>query len=89
MWYAHDASARGLLGDQCDWFSAICSCGPAFGYYPQPSKCFVVVDASCQSQAENIFGDLGINVVTGRRFLGGFIRDPAQRQDFVLQKVHQ
>lgn len=61
----------------------------ALGYNPQPSKCFVVVDSSSQSPAENTFGDLGINVVTGYWFLGGSIGDPAQRQDFVLQKVHK
>ena len=89
MWYADDASAGGLLRDLYDWLALLCSRGPAFGYSPQPSKCFVVVAAPFQHQAEDIFGDLGVRIVTGHRFLGGYIGDPAMRDDYVLQKVQQ
>ena len=39
--------------------------------------------------AREVFGDLGVQVVTGHRFLGGFIEDSGDRQNFVLQKVLQ
>ena len=72
-----------------DLLTLLCSRGPAFGYFPQPSKCFVVVAPSFVDQAKNIFGCLGVQVVTGHHFLGGYIGDMELRQDFVLQKVHQ
>ena len=87
MWYADDASAGGLLTDMYDWFSLLCSRGPAFGYTPQPSKCYVVVAAPFQCQAEDIFGKLGVKIVTGHQFLGGYIGDPLMRDDFVHQKA--
>ena len=42
LWYADDASAGRLLPDLHEWFSLVCSCGPAFGYFPEPRKfkCF-------------------------------------------------
>ena len=89
LWYADDASAGGLLSDLRDWFSLLCSRGPRYGYFPEPSKCFVVVAPSRLSLAREVFGDLGVRVVTGHRFLGGFIGDSGDRQNFVLQKVLQ
>ena len=42
IWYADDASAGGCLKDIYEWFSPLCSRGPAFGYFPEPTKSFVV-----------------------------------------------
>ena len=87
LWYADDASAGGLLEDLLIWFKLLCSRGPSFGYCPQPAKCFVVVAPSFLDHAKDIFSGLGVQVVSGHRFLGGFIGDPAQRRDFVSWKV--
>ena len=43
LWYADDASASGALPELCNWFNQLCSYGPSFGYYPEPTKSFVVV----------------------------------------------
>jgi len=74
------------LKDFYEWFDLLCSRGPAFGYFPQPSNCFVVVSPPFVKQAKSLFGCLGVKVVTGHWFLGG---DIDLRQDFVQQKVHQ
>jgi len=49
----------------------------------------VVVAAPFQRQAEDIFGRLGVKVVTSHLFLGGCIGDPLKRDEFVLQKTQQ
>jgi len=36
-----------------------------------------------------VFGGLGMHVVTGHRFLGGFIGSLSARYDYVLSKVHR
>jgi len=89
LWYADDASAGGLLKNLWEWFWLLCSRGPHFGYFPEPSKCFVVVAPSQLSLANDIFGPLCIQIVTGHRFLGGFIRDLNERRNFVIDKVLQ
>ena len=48
---------------------------------------FCCSSTSFVSQAKAVFGCLGALVITGRHFLGGYIGDVEQRQDFVLQKV--
>ena len=54
-WYADDASAGGSLRDLLDWFSLVRSHRPAFGYFPKPSKRFVVMGKHCRSEAETLF----------------------------------
>ena len=45
-WYAADASAAGTLDDLYEWFTLLCDQGPAYGYFPKPSKCVLVDDCS-------------------------------------------
>ena len=51
-------------------------------------KCFVVVAPSYRGVANIITGS-GVEIVTGHRFLGGFIGHSDDRQNFVMQKVLQ
>jgi len=44
LWYADGASAGGTLLELHDWFNLLLSHGPAFGYYPEPTKSFIVVN---------------------------------------------
>jgi len=59
LWYADNASAGGTLLELRDWFNQLCSHGPAFGYYPEPTKSFVVVNEQWMSEAAAVFGDFG------------------------------
>jgi len=78
----------GSLPDLHEWFSLLCSCVPAFGYFSEPTKSFVVVSERFKGEAEAAFGGLGVHVVTCHRFLGGFIGSLSARDDYVLSKVH-
>ena len=51
------------------------------------TKSFVVVNERWKSDAAAVFGDLGVQVVTGHRFLGGFIGSPMERDEYVMSKV--
>ena len=42
-----------------------------------------------ENEATAIFGDLGIQVVTGHRFLGGFIGNHSERNEYVRSKVRR
>ena len=57
-----------------EWFSLARKEGPKFGYVPEPSKSFLVVDVRHVSEAEEKFADLGINVVCSHTLLGKIIR---------------
>ena len=58
-----------------------------WSYYPEPTRSFVVVNERWKSDPAAVFGDLGVQVVTGHRFLGGFIGSPKERDEYVMFKV--
>ena len=89
LWYADDASVSGTLPELYNWFNQLCSYGPSFGYYPEPIKSFVVVNKQWESDAAAVFGDLGVQVVTGDRFIGGFIGSCGERDEYVMYKVNR
>ena len=64
IWYADDASACGEFSALLDWFKLLLHHRPSYGYYPNPSKCCLVVDHKSVSEATAIFSHLGIKVVT-------------------------
>ena len=82
LWYADHASAGGTLSELQNWFDLLCSHGPSFGYHTERTKSFVVVNEWWRSEAVTIFGDLGIQVVTGHRFLGGFLGSRSERDEW-------
>jgi len=89
MWYADDASACGELSHLLDWFKLLQHHGPSYGYYPNPSKCCLVVDHKSVSAATAVFGHLDIEIVTSHRFLGGFLGDSDSSAEFVTSKVQK
>ena len=61
--------------------------GPARGYYLEPTKSVLVVAPGNLSQAEEHFRGLGIRVVTGHRYLGGYIRDREVEGSWLEAKI--
>jgi len=76
------------LLELCNWFNLLHSCGPAFGYYPEPTKNFIVVNEHWRNDANTVFGDLGVQVVTGNRFLGDFIESRSEREEYVVPNTY-
>ena len=86
-WYADDSSCVGELSSVRRWFDRLLIDGPAYGYFPEPSKTVLVVGSSDLERASDLFCDLGVSVVTGSRFLGGFMGERSFAADFVSDKV--
>ena len=61
--------------------------GPARGYYPETTKSILVVAPRSVAQAEEHFRGLGIRVVTGHRYLGGFVGDADAERDWLQEKI--
>ena len=82
-WYADDSDCAAKLPKLHEWFENLCELGPAYGYYPEPQKTVVVVDELDEAVANACFGDIGVKVVRGQRYLGGFIGDPEGTKHYV------
>eukprot|EP01024_Parvocaulis_polyphysoides_P048301 TRINITY_DN4596_c0_g1_i1.p2 TRINITY_DN4596_c0_g1~~TRINITY_DN4596_c0_g1_i1.p2 ORF type:complete len:250 (+),score=24.52 TRINITY_DN4596_c0_g1_i1:347-1096(+) len=87
VWYADDAGAHSRINKLHEWFSAIARIGPKFGYQPKPTKSYLVVKQEYHQEAEKIFENSGINIVRGRRYMGGFIGDCDEKEKYVQEKI--
>ena len=61
--------------------------GPSRGYYPEPTKSILVMALQNVGRAEEFFRGMGIKVVTGHRYLGGFIGDSKAEKRWLAGKV--
>ncbi len=86
-WYADDAGAGGSFTDLRKFFLRLQEIGPAFGYFPEPTKSILIVRAHNRHEARSCFKDLRFQVETGSRYLGGYIGSQADRELWVQEKV--
>ncbi|KAF6209915.1 hypothetical protein GE061_015669 [Apolygus lucorum] len=86
-WYADDSSAQGSLQSLKSWWDKLNQVGPGYGYFPQGRKTSLVVHPAEVEEAQGVFCGTGITVVTGHRFLGGYVGQPEGKQQFVEAKV--
>jgi hypothetical protein len=70
-WYADDAGAGGSFTDLQQFFLRLQEIGPAYGYFPEPSKSILIVRIHNRTRARSTFDHLGFKVQTGSRYLGG------------------
>ncbi|KAL5484235.1 hypothetical protein EMCRGX_G020696 [Ephydatia muelleri] len=71
-WYADDSSCTAKLTDLCVWFDKLCDLGPKYDH---------------EAEAKSMFQHLGIKVMNGYRFLGGFIGDRESTKQFLDNKI--
>ena len=87
IWYADDANNCGKLPLLREWFDMLVTKGPDFGYFPEPSKSILVVAECDIPEAERLFSDIGIQICTSSRILGGHVGSSTGRKEYIQQKV--
>ena len=86
-WYADDGGAAGHFTSILRLFGRLQEIGPRFGYFPEPSKCVVIVSPDNVKAATEAFAKVGFQVATGRRYLGGFIGKRDELQSWLASKT--
>ena len=81
------SSCAGRLRNIRKWLDRLIDQGEAFGYQVEPTKSIIIVSPDLVQQANDIFGDLNIQVATSARFLGGCIGEPDGVRSFVKERV--
>ena len=88
VWFADDATAVGPVSKLLEWWHHLVSVGPAFGYFPNSSKTFLIVKPEYLSHAESLFANPNITVtVQGQRHLGAALGSRAFAEEYVSRKV--
>jgi hypothetical protein len=86
-WYADDSGAGGNFAGIRSYFERLQEKGPRRGYFPEPSKSILVVQEHNKAAAEIAFKDLGFTIVTGTRYLGGYIGSAEDQSEWVNSKT--
>ena len=71
---ADDATEAGKIIQLKNWWKTLCMLGPKFGYYPEASKSWLIVEEKAKQRAFTVFKDTAIKITTdGQHHLGGAI----------------
>ena len=88
VWYADDSAAIGKIEQLRAWWDRLVKQGPAFGYFPNPSKTWIVTKQEYHKEVTEVFADYGINITPeGRPYLGAAIGSEAYINEYVSSKV--
>ena len=64
--------------------------GPYIGYFPKPTKSFLIVKENYINEANAIFSNTQIQITTrGNRYPGAIIGDEAYKNEYVNNKVNE
>ena len=90
VWFADDATAGGGLIGLRRWWDCIIENGPAYGYYPNPTRTCLVVKEENLEITKEVFQGTGISITgEGKRHLGAAIGTQAFIESYVKQKVSE
>lgn len=96
VWYADDAAAGGNLKPLRKFWDILVQHGPAYGYFPKPSKTFLVVKPECRAAANEEFEGTGVQLTedggdlackAGQRHLGAAVGSPEFVAAYLDEKV--
>ena len=89
MQYADESACVNPLQCVCEWLEQLFSSDPSLGYFPEPSKCFMMVFSKRIESAHDIFGDFSISITYCHFFLDGAICDSGGQLQFVQMKIYR
>ena len=88
VWFADDATAGGNLARLKTWWDRISEIGPDYGYYPNPTKTWLIVKDSNLEEATTLFQGTGVSITAeGKRNLGAAIGTNSFVESYVKRKV--
>ena len=88
IWYVDDSAACGSIDQLRIWWNQLSAEGPAFGYFVNASKTWLVTKDNHLENATNIFAGSGVNITSdGRPYLGAAIGSEKFVEEYVKSKV--
>ena len=73
LWYADDAAAVGTIADLRNWWDKLTTVGPRYGYFPNPSKTWLVTKEGLGATTASIFASTGVKVTPDGRWGGHWL----------------
>ena len=91
VWFADDSAGAGKIRALKLWWDHLKEIGPKYGYYPKPSKTYLIVkNEQILIEAKELFDGEEIKFTAdGHRHVGAVIGTETFRNDFVSGKVEK
>ena len=90
VWFADDATASGRLHHLRNWWTKLNELGPAYGYFANSKKTWLIVKEKNLPMAMELFSDSGVNITTeGKRHLGAAIGTRPFVESYMQNKVKE
>ena len=88
--YADDFFAAGSISSLKYWLDTLCELGPKFGYFPEPTKSWVIEKSNCYDKTIHIFKYTYIQIkVQGKRRLDAALSTSQFRDKYVMEKTNK
>jgi hypothetical protein len=88
VWYADDGTGCDSLQSLRNWWYELVKEGPAYGYFPKPSKTWLIVREGLLEKANELFKDSGVQITTeGKRHLGAAIGSSGFKSEYINKKI--
>ena len=88
--YADDLTGAGKIRFLKAWWDVLYQAGPNIGYYPNPSKSWLIVKPKYEEYAKSVFSTTSIKVtVKGQKHLGALIGNSTFRKEYIESKVSE
>ena len=87
-WFADDATGASTCTNLKSWWNELSTQGPAFGYYPNRSKTYLVIKQEHETSARQLFDDTDVHItIQGKRHLSAAIGSRTFTEKYVSHKV--
>jgi hypothetical protein len=86
--YADDAASGGKLESIKLWWDDLQNRGPIYGYFPKPSKTWLIVKPGFYDKAKRLFPDVKITS-EGHRYLGSYIGTDSGLEEFIKGEIEE
>lgn len=86
-WYADDSACVGKIDNVKEWFDRLIREGSKIGYFPEPSKCYLIVKDVSHAVAQRVFCNTNVKIVNSHRFLGSVIGNDVEKKQYLKEKV--
>jgi hypothetical protein len=88
VWFADDGTGAGKLDDLRKWWDKLLVKGPDYGYFPKPSKTWLIVKHDKLDEAKRIFEGTGVQFTSeGMRHLGAAIGSQKFKASYLQKKI--
>jgi hypothetical protein len=89
-WFADDGTGAGKLKELRAWWDKLLEKGPAYGYFPKPSKTWLIVKADRLDEAKRVFEGTGVQFTSeGMRHLGAAIGSKKYKESYLQKKIDE